>query len=93
MNARVDFPCIDTATGIATWLLQAIDPDTGEVMQDAPRSYEANGLFTQASQGLPGQVAANQVSNLRSVLAPFTLRGLADGFTGSATDIGAPDEI
>ncbi|HNB45966.1 MAG TPA: putative Ig domain-containing protein, partial [Burkholderiaceae bacterium] len=32
---------IDAATGVATWLLQAIDPDTGEVLHDVTRGLLA----------------------------------------------------
>lgn len=63
---------------------------TAEMPLAAPdRSYPANDLFEQSTQQLPGQVARIQTSDLRSVLAPFTLRGFADGFAGSAADIGA----
>ncbi|MFN4116304.1 MAG: hypothetical protein ACK4F7_07375, partial [Inhella sp.] len=40
---------IDGETGIATWLLQAIDPDTGEVLDDALR-----GLLAADASGKPG---------------------------------------
>ena len=53
------------------------------------RSYPANTLFAQAQQQLPGQIVSTQPAELRSVLAPFTLRGLADGFASSDADIGA----
>jgi hypothetical protein len=55
----------------------------------ADRSYPANPLFAQAMAQLPGQVAANQGGDLGSVLAPFTLRGFADGFDSGDSDIGA----
>ena len=53
------------------------------------RSYAANGLFTQAALRLPGYVATAQPSDLKSVLAPFSVRGLAEGFAKSDADIGA----
>jgi hypothetical protein len=53
------------------------------------RSYNANTLFQSASSQLPGTVATTQKSDLGSVLAPFTLRGFAAGFSASAADIGA----
>jgi len=55
----------------------------------ADRSYAVNALFQQAGSQLPGHVAATQKSDLRSVLAPFALRGFADGYQASAADIGA----
>jgi len=55
----------------------------------ADRSYPANALFAEASRLLPGQVASSQSSDLRSVLAPFSLRGFAGGYTASDADIGA----
>jgi len=55
----------------------------------ADRSYAANALFQEAGSQLPGHVATTQKSDLRSVLAPFTLRGFADGYQTSAADIGA----
>ena len=53
------------------------------------RSYAANALFEQSTLQLPGRVATHQTSDLRSVLAPFTLRGFADGYAASDADIGA----
>src|SRR5205085_12358171 len=43
---------IDAQTGIATWLLQAIDPDTGEVLHDALR-----GLLTASASSSPAAQA------------------------------------
>jgi hypothetical protein len=41
---------VDASTGIATWLLQAIDPDTGEVLHDVTRGLLArSGDASQAS--------------------------------------------
>ena len=53
------------------------------------RTYPANALFQQSTQLLPGFVATATPSDLQSVVAPFTLRGFADGFAGSTADIGA----
>jgi len=53
------------------------------------RTYETNTLFEQATHALPGQKAPAQPSDLNAVLAPFTLRGFADGFASSDADIGA----
>ncbi|HSV48544.1 MAG TPA: hypothetical protein VLJ58_22340, partial [Ramlibacter sp.] len=53
------------------------------------RSYPANVLFTQAQQQLPGFIPVAQASQLASVVAPFTARTFADGFSGSAADVGA----
>ena len=39
---------IDAESRVATWLLQAIDPDTGEVLRDALR-----GLLTPDANGQP----------------------------------------
>jgi subtilase family serine protease len=55
----------------------------------ADRSYAANALFQAAKSLLPGHVATVQKSDLNSVLAPFTVRGFADGYQTSAADIGA----
>ncbi|MDH5500886.1 MAG: pre-peptidase C-terminal domain-containing protein, partial [Gammaproteobacteria bacterium] len=55
----------------------------------ADRSYAANALFEQSTQHLPGQVAPALPGDLQNVLAPFTLRGFADGFAASDADIGA----
>ncbi|UUZ69428.1 putative Ig domain-containing protein [Polaromonas sp. P2-4] len=63
---------------------------TAELPLAAPdRSYESNTLFEQATHALPGQKAPAQPSDLNSVLAPFTLRGFADGFAAGDADIGA----
>ncbi|MDZ4255508.1 MAG: putative Ig domain-containing protein, partial [Sulfuritalea sp.] len=73
------------ALGVNTSLSQ-----TAELpLAAADRSYAANPLFAQAIAQLPGQVASNQTGDLSSVLAPFSLRGFADGFNASAADIGA----
>ena len=41
---------VDASTGVATWLLQAIDPDTGEVLHDVTRGLLAkSGDASQAS--------------------------------------------
>ncbi|MER2625129.1 MAG: putative Ig domain-containing protein, partial [Accumulibacter sp.] len=53
------------------------------------RSYPSNPLFTEASRQLPGLVASSQRSDLRAVLAPFSVRGFAEGYRASAADIGA----
>ncbi|MCM8597201.1 MAG: putative Ig domain-containing protein, partial [Candidatus Accumulibacter sp.] len=53
------------------------------------RSYPANALFAEAGRLVPGSVASARGSDLQSVLAPFTLRGFAGGYTSSAADIGA----
>jgi len=53
------------------------------------RSYPANTLFETSTQHLPGFVAAALPGDLQTVLAPFTLRGFADGFNHSDADIGA----
>ncbi|WP_233259655.1 CARDB domain-containing protein, partial [Ramlibacter sp. WS9] len=53
------------------------------------RTYAANVLFTQAQQQLPGYIPVAQASQLASVVAPFTARTFADGFSGSAADVGA----
>ena len=45
------------------------------------RSYLVNPLFAQSTLALPG--------DLQTVLAPFALRCFADGYSGSAADIGA----
>lgn len=55
----------------------------------AERSYAANALFAETSRLLPGHVADSQGSDLRSVLAPFSVRGLASGYAASDADIGA----
>jgi len=63
---------------------------TAEVPQaTADRSYPANALFADASRQLPGQVASTQLADLRSVLAPFTLRAFTQGYAASDADIGA----
>lgn len=53
------------------------------------RSYNSNALFQQATQQLAGKVAASQSSDLRNVLAPFSLRSFANGFAQSEADVGA----
>ncbi|MBL8395672.1 MAG: hypothetical protein JNK99_13155, partial [Candidatus Accumulibacter sp.] len=53
------------------------------------RSYPTNPLFAEAIRQLPGTVASSSGSDLRSVLAPFALRGFAHGYAASAADIGA----
>ncbi|HEX8964211.1 MAG TPA: putative Ig domain-containing protein, partial [Rhodocyclaceae bacterium] len=58
-------------------------------MAQPDRSYAANALFAQATQGMPGHIAQSQTADLSTVLAPFALRGFADGFKASAADIGA----
>src|SRR5690606_35290648 len=73
------------------------DLGVNETLQGTPelplampdRSYPGNALFDNAAQGLPGLVAPAQPADLQSVLAPFTLRGFADGYQSSAADIGA----
>ncbi len=63
---------------------------TAELPAAAPgRSYVSNEIFQQATLRLPGFVAPAQPGDLQSVLAPMTVRGFADGFTGSDGDIGA----
>jgi hypothetical protein len=68
----------DTVTQTAVTPLAVLD-----------RSYSTNALFGLATQQLPGFVATALPGDLQSVLAPFTLRGFADGFRSSAADIGA----
>ena len=53
------------------------------------RSYNSNALFQQATQQLAGKVANSQSSDLRNVLAPFSLRSFANGFSQSEADVGA----
>ncbi|HAY08473.1 MAG TPA: hypothetical protein DCY18_00810, partial [Thauera sp.] len=53
------------------------------------RAYPPSNVFAQAAQLLPGAVATVQRSELGTVLAPFTLRGFAEGYRASAGDIGA----
>ncbi|WP_346949757.1 putative Ig domain-containing protein, partial [Dyella sp.] len=53
------------------------------------RDYPSNPLFQQATQMLPGAVAGVNAGDLKNVLAPFAVRGFADGFAGGAADIGA----
>ncbi|MES2942355.1 MAG: hypothetical protein V4772_05745, partial [Pseudomonadota bacterium] len=53
------------------------------------RTYESSTVFAQAALLLPGFVATAQPSDLKSVLAPFTVRGFAEGFAQSDADIGA----
>src|SRR5690606_10687134 len=67
------------------------DLGVNETLQGTPelplatpdRSYPGNALFDNAAQGLPGLVAPAQPADLQSVLAPFTLRGFADGYQSS----------
>jgi len=60
---------------------------TPQATQD--RSYVENSLFDQALNALPGHVATAQPGDLQSVVAPFTLRGFADGFAAGVADQGA----
>jgi hypothetical protein len=53
------------------------------------RSYPSNALFAEAERLLPGHVTSSQSSDLRSVLAPFSLRSFAAGYAASDADIGA----
>ena len=55
----------------------------------ADRTYVANTLFEQSTQHLPGFVATALPGDLQNVLAPFALRGFADGYARSDADIGA----
>jgi len=51
---------VDASTGVATWLLQAIDPDTGEVMPDATQGLlarSADASQTDAEQQKRGFVS------------------------------------
>ena len=54
------------------------------------RTYESNTLFAEVKKGLPGFIADKVVTglskthDLQSILAPFSLRGFATGFTKSA---------
>ncbi|HRD91359.1 MAG TPA: hypothetical protein PK752_24335, partial [Accumulibacter sp.] len=57
---------IDAATGVATWLLQAIDPDTGEVLHDVTR-----GLLARSGNPASADETRGFVSyTLRSADAP-----------------------
>ncbi len=52
------------------------------------REYADNELFDSLS-GLPGKVSGHQPGDYQGVLDPFVVRGFAEGFRGSAGDIGA----
>ena len=53
------------------------------------RNYVSNALFEQSTNHLPGFVAPESPADLQSVVAPFMLRGFAEGFNSSDADIGA----
>src|SRR5262249_24028398 len=58
---------VDVFSGVATWLLQAIDPETGEVVQDPN----------------VGLLAPNNAQEAGAGFASYTIRPLADAATGS----------
>ena len=58
---------VDVFSGVATWLLQAIDPETGEVVQDPN----------------VGLLAPNNAQGAGSGFASYTIRPLADAATGA----------
>ncbi|HET7864109.1 MAG TPA: putative Ig domain-containing protein, partial [Burkholderiaceae bacterium] len=63
---------------------------TAELPAATPdRSYPSNEIFQHATLRLPGFVAPAQPGDLQSVLAPMTVRGIANGFASSDADIGA----
>jgi hypothetical protein len=64
---------IDAEARIATWLLQAIDPDTGEVLRDPAR-----GLLLPSSSGQPGTGSVS-----------YTVRAAEAAVTGAALEMGA----
>ncbi|ULU23434.1 tandem-95 repeat protein [Dyella terrae] len=66
-----------------------LDQTTQTPQAPQDRTYNSNPLFQQATQLLPGNVASNNPGDLTSVLAPFSTRSIADGFTTSEGDIGA----
>jgi hypothetical protein len=68
---------------------ETLQPSAATPLAANDRSYPTSALFAQAQRQLPGQVASSRSSDLHSVLAPFTLRGFADGYAASAADIGA----
>ncbi|MBU3058495.1 hypothetical protein, partial [Pseudomonas indica] len=70
-------------------VLETLDQTRETPLAPQDRDYPRNALFEQATGQLPGQVATQQTSELRSVLAPFSLRGFADGYAASDADIGA----
>jgi hypothetical protein len=75
---------VDAQTRIATWLIQAIDPDTGEVMRDATR-----GLLAPSSDPL----VTTTPSQLRGSVS-YTVRSALDAVSGAIISAGArhPDD-
>ena len=65
---------VDVASHTATWLLQAIDPDTGEVMRDPAR-----GLLAPSTD--PSQAAA---TNLKRGFVNYTVQAAAGAASGTS---------
>jgi hypothetical protein len=61
---------VDSQTRVATWLIQAIDPDTGEVLRDPKR-----GLLLPDANGNPGRGFVG-----------YTVKALGSAVTGTAID-------